>query len=156
MTTSLHPPINLLTTSVAAPTKAPSSPPTENDVVVAVLTESSQQQQQLPPPEAAITTSSSVGKKRQLINTPPNSIEEIGGPEGLDRYTLDALKKLCKKIGYAVPMNASRASTCSALISIMTDGIEKNNNTLAEEDEVHEVYLVGNTRSAAAASSCRA
>jgi hypothetical protein len=84
-------------------------------------------------------------KKRQLNGTPPDFIEEIGGPGGLDRFTLDALKKLCKKIGCALPANANRASTCGALIEVMSGScVEKKHVSVsAEEEEVHEVYLTG-------------
>ncbi len=88
---------------------------------------------------------SDTAKRRQLTGTPPEVIEEIGGPEGLERFTLEALKKLCKKIGCVLPANANRASTCGALIEVMSGScVEKTNAPVsAEEGEVHEVYLTG-------------
>lgn len=76
--------------------------------------------------------------KKKLINTIPSSLEEVGGSNGLKRYSLGALKQLCRNLGCSVPSNASRASVCGVLTTLL-----ENKDVLREDndDDVHEVFL---------------
>lgn len=89
--------------------------------------------------------SKSGSKKKLLISEVPSDLSEITSPDMLEKYTLDALKKLCKKMNCAVTANSSRSAVCSALISLMSNAPKKGNNSEGEvlEEEVHEVYLTG-------------
>lgn len=98
----------------------------------------------LPPPQEVSTIEDADSiKKRRLISELPDSLDEIGGSAGLERYTLCALKKLARKHGCVIPANASRAATCGVLENMLTRYNEKDSDGTVGSGDIHEVFLTG-------------
>ena len=83
--------------------------------------------------------SSEKKKAPPLLGAPPESLAHLRGPEDLQRYNLDALKKIARMGAVTLPKVAPRALCVERLTEALFGGVSQG--APEEEEDVHTVNL---------------
>jgi hypothetical protein len=77
-------------------------------------------------------------KTPPLLGAPPDSLADLRGPEDLQRYNLDALKKIARMGAVTLPKIAPRAVCVERLTGVLFGA---QNSVEYDEEDVHTVNL---------------
>jgi hypothetical protein len=82
-------------------------------------------------------------KAPPLLGVPPESLAILRGPEDLQRYNLDALKKIARMGAVTLPKVAPRALCVERLTEALFVGTVSVSDNPEEDEDVHIVNLGG-------------